>query len=190
MVQPVLPSPRLPQAQLLELVNTLAGVQSKWDNLSRPLLGQRPGTEKAWLLCGVQSWLELGTDELRYVWNAETQNNDEFVVGQRAFTLTLQAFSLDTTIQPYDLLERVRFRLRSQTARALMVPTLALRDFQRIVNLPPDQQAMDGGHIVLRSSLDVRMLCVVGANPNDQGGGGVIESCPVPAPVIGGNLLP
>lgn len=184
------PSPKLPKQQLLTLFETISGVQVRWNTGQRPLLGQRPGTEKAWLLVGLQGWRELGTDELRVKYNPETNSNDEMLIGQRTFTAALQAFSLDPELDAYDLLERVRFRVRTQAARALMVPILALRDFQQILVLPPDQAATVGGHIVLRATMDVRMNCVIGASPNDPGGGGIIETAPVPVPVIGGNLLP
>ena len=114
-------------------------------------------------------------------------------MGQRAFTVPVQAFSIDETLEAYDLCERIRFRLRTQTARALMVPTLALQDLQPIVQPAPEQlQVAAGGpaHIVLRATMDVRMLCCIGDGPNDAGGGGIIESAAVPTPVYGGNLKP
>jgi len=190
---PVVPSPRLPKEQLLTLYRTLAGVQVVWNTGNRPLLGYRPGTERAWVLIGLQSWRELGTDELRYTWNAKENRNDEVLVGQRAFTVPVQAFSIDESLEAYDLCERIRFRLRAQTARALMVPTLALQDLQPIVQPAPEQlQVAAGGpaHIVLRATMDVRMLCCIGDGPNDAGGGGIIESAAVPTPVYGGNLKP
>jgi hypothetical protein len=180
-------------AQLLTLYSTLSGVQCREDTGARPLLGQRPGTEAAWLLVQVQSIIELGTDELLVQYNAATGNNDEYLVGQRTFTCVMQAFSLDATLKAYDLLERVRFRLRTATARALMVPTIGLRDFMPVQALPPIVPATPGGHIVLRASLDVRLNCVLGAPPNDPGGGDVIATAVVPPPTIGGgpgNLEP
>jgi len=140
---------------------------------------------------GLQAWREFGTDELRYSWNEATGQNDEILVGQRSFTVPVQAFSIDPTLEAFDLCERIRFRMRTETARKLMVPTLALRDFQNIVQLPPDQLTVNGiGHIVLRATLDVRMLCVVGAELNDPGGTNIIETTEVPPPVPGGNLIP
>ena len=190
---PVVPSPRLPRAQLLTLYRTLAGVQVVWNTGNRPLLGYRPGTERAWALLGIQGIQQLGTDELRYTWNAKENRNDEVLVGQRTFTASFQAFSIDAELEAYDLCERVRFRMRTQTARALMVPFLALRDFQNIQQPPPEQMQVAAGgpaHIVLRATMDVRMLAVVGDGPNDAGGGGVIATAPVPTPVYGGNLKP
>lgn len=187
------PSPRLPKKQLLKLFETLSGVQVVWNTGQRGLLGYRPGTERAWLLIGMQAWQQLGVDELRLTWNPKLNANTELLVGQRAFTVPVQAFSIDPELEAYDLCERVRFRLRTMTARSLMTPVLALRDIQQAVQLPAeDLQQMAGGlsHIVLRASMDVRMLCVVGDGPNDAGGGGIIATAPIPTPVIGTNLLP
>ena len=191
MTLPVIPSPRLPKAKLLTLVKTIAEVQTVWNTGSRGLLGYRPGTERAWILVGMQGWRELGTDELRVEWNAAENRNDEIVMGQRTFTMTLQSFSLDASLEAFDLLERVRFRMRSETARAIMVPTLALKDFKPIQTLPNlEAQAGNVSHIVLRASLDVGMNCVVGTDPNDPGEGHVIESVTVATPTVGGNLIP
>jgi adenine phosphoribosyltransferase len=62
--QPVVPSPRAPKALLIKLVQTLSGVQTVWNTGQRGLLGYRPGTEKAWVLLGLQGIREYGTDEL------------------------------------------------------------------------------------------------------------------------------
>ena len=186
----VVPSPRLPKDKLVKLFEFVSGVQVPWSTARRGLLGLRPKTERAWLVLSVSAWQELGTDELRVKWNAERQANDELLCGQRAFTANLQAFSLDPGLTAIDLCERVRFRLRTKAARALMIPTIALRDFQAVVQLPPIEDAVPGGHIIDRASLDVRMLCSVSADPNDPGGGGVIETADLPPPVVGGNLIP
>jgi hypothetical protein len=191
MSEPVLPSPRLPKEQLLTLFREIAGVQVVWNTGRRGLLGNRPGDERAWILIGLMAWREIGTDELRYSWNEATGQNDELLVGQRSFTVPVQAFSIDPTLEAFDLCERIRFHMRTETARKLMVPTLALRDFQNIVQPPPEQLTVNGiGHIVLRATLDVRMLAVIGAALNDPGGTNVIESAPVPPGVIGENLIP
>ena len=196
--QPILPSPRLPKEQILKLLREISGVEVVWSTGARGLLGYQPSSERAWLLANVQGWRELGTDELRVVWNPVRNANDEMLVGQRTFTLALQAFSVDPEIEAFDLLERVRFRMRTQEARALMVPTLALRDFQDVRQLPPmESQQGSMSHIVLRASMDVRMNCVVGADPQDPSGGGIIATAPLPVIAIDGptgpgtgNLIP
>jgi hypothetical protein len=184
----VSPSPRLPKATLIQLIQLTSGLQSVvWATDRRPHLGQQPGREHAWITLAMQSWQNIGVDELRYSFNAATGNNDSVTVGQRSFTLVVRASSLDPTLEAFDLLERIRFRLRSAQARALMVPTLALRDIQAIQTFP-DAVANAGGvaRTLLSASMDVRMLCVVGADQGDAGEGTFIETAPVPAPAVGG----
>jgi hypothetical protein len=187
--QPVVPSPRLPKEQLIKLFKAISGVSVAWNTRRRPLLGHAPNNEPAWLLIGLQAWREVGVDELRYQWNPVTNANDVIIVGQRQFTVDVKAFSLSEKLEAFDLCERVRFRLRTAFARALMIPILSLRDIQPIQQ-PPAMEATPGGHIVLRADMDVRMNCVVGADPNDPGEGNVIESAEVEDPVIGTNLIP
>ena len=103
--QPILPSPRLPKEQILKLLREISGVEVVWSTGARGLLGYQPSSERAWLLANVQGWRELGTDELRVVWNPARNANDEMLVGQRTFTLALQAFSVDPEIEAFDLLE-------------------------------------------------------------------------------------
>lgn len=188
MTQPVIPSPRLPKERLLRLFRTIAGVSVVWNTRHRGLLGYPTAGETAWLLIGIQAWREVGVDDLRYKWNPATETNDETVVGQRQFTVDVKAFSMSEKLEAFDLCERVRFRLRSQTAREIMIPILSLRDIQPIQQ-PPAMEATKGGHIVLRADMDVRMNCVVGADPNDAGGGNTIGSAQVADPVIGENLI-
>ena len=191
MTAPVTPSPRLPKPLLLQILQQLSGVQVVWRTAQRPHLGQQPGTEHAWIVASVQSWRAVGVDELRQVYNATTNALDNMTVGQRLFTLVLRGYSLDATLEAVDLLERVRFRLRSATARNLMVPTLALVDFGPMMSLPDEVTSVGNVARAIRvATLDVRMACVVAADQGDPGEGGFIASAPLPPPVSGGNLLP
>ena len=167
---PVSPSPRFPKQRLLELVRTLSGVQAVWSTRKRGLEGLRPGTERAWVLVGVQSYVPVGVDELRHEFDPVLNRNAEILIGQRNFTMVLRAQSLTETLEATDLLERVRFRLRTVTARAIMVPLLALRDFGAVISLPDSEYNL-GGVIVgqLEATLDVRMACVLAADPMDGG---------------------
>jgi hypothetical protein len=191
MTLPVLPSPRLPKDKLELLIRTISGVQCVWSTSRRPHLGQRPGTEQAWIFLSAQSLIGVGVDELRQVFNPVTGQNDSITVGQRQCTLVLRAESLDPSLQAFDLLERVRFRLRGATARALMVPTISLRDIQATRVLPDAKVDMGGTErALLCATMDVRLNFVVAADQLDPGEGDYIAAAPLPAPVVGGNLLP
>jgi hypothetical protein len=178
MNQPVLPSPRFPKARLLEILRAISGVQVVWTTYKRGLQGLRPGTENAWLLAGVQSYVGVGVDELRLKYDAKLDRNLAIQAAQRQFTLVLRAQSIDPNLEAFDLLERVRFRFRTQTARVLMVPTIALCDFGPMVSLPDSTYDVGGGiqRALLDATLDVRMACVLGADPGDPGQGNWIET--------------
>lgn len=172
---PVLPSPRLLRETLKKILEQISGVQVVWYTSKRPHLGQRPGSERAWILASIQSYRSVGIDELRQVYNQSLDRNDSIMVGQRLFTLVVNAESLDPKLQAFDLCERVRFRFRTQTARALMVPNLALVDFAPIVQ--HDEKLADvggGSRTLLAATLDVRMAAVVADDPNDPGEGDYI----------------
>lgn len=139
----------------------------------------------------MQSWLSIGIDEQRQQYNSTTDQNDTIVVGQRRFTLVVQAKSLDPKIEGFDLCERVRFRFRSQTARVLMVPVLAIIDFGPIV--PQEAYADVGGteRALLQATLDVRMAGVVADDPLDPGEGAYIAQVDqASGGTIPGTLLP
>ena len=198
--QPVQPSPRVPKDQLLKIVKTISQVQCVWSTAKRPQLGLAPNTEPAWIYLGVQSLVAKGVDELRMIYDPAADQNRLLLIGERQFTLVVRAMSLSPSIEAYDLCERVRFGFRRQTARDLMVPTIALRDFGPIQTFP--EYTESDGQIqrpVLMATLDVRLACVVSADPDDLNEGNYIKTAAVEPGVVappgvpagpGGNLLP
>lgn len=186
---PVLPSPRLPREVLLTLVQTISGVPVVWSTRKRGFLGLKPGAEKAWIVLGAQSLLAVGVDELRTLYDPAKDQNVQLLVGQRQFTLTVRAFSYDASLEAFDLCERVRFRMRTQTARAIFVPILALRDFGPTVTL--DEETENTGGVIrtiLVATLDVRMSFCVAADPGDANS--YITSVNGPTGLVPGTLLP
>ena len=181
----VQPSPREPKATLLAIIKAIAGVQVVWSTDRRQHLGQMLGKEHAWIFASIASWTSVGIDQLRMVYNATKDANDELLVGQRQFTLRLKAQSYDATLEAMDLCERVRFRLRTPTARALFNGIIALVDIPPTVMLP-EETVVAGGieRCLLTASMDVRMACVVASDPLDPDGGGYI------ATVDGGGFIP
>jgi hypothetical protein len=76
-----------------------------------------------------------------------------------------------------------------------MVPTICLRDFGAMVTLPESSYPIgdDMERAMLEATLDVRMGCVVSADPGDPDEGEYIRTASVQAAAIGGpsgNLLP
>jgi hypothetical protein len=188
---PVLPSPRLPKAVLLELLEKISGVQSVWKTDQRPHLGQRPLTEHSWTLLGVQSYQSVGVDELRQVYDPPPIDaNNTILVGQRQFTLVVECYSLDANLEAFDLAERVRFRLRSQVARGIFSPAgLSLRDIQPAVTVARTVDAGQSKRALLASIVDVRWNLVVYADPLDPGEDDYIQTVDT-ANVVPGTFIP
>jgi hypothetical protein len=189
---PVVPSPRLPKDTLLALFKSLSGVQCYWRSAKRPAmtgLGPQPG-ERAWIDLQVSAFGAIGVDELRSVFNPARNSNDMIIAGQRAFTVTLKCRSLDPRLEAFDLAERVRFRMRSQHARGFMIPTIALRDMPPTIVLNETVVKIGGvARALMAANLDVRMLCVVSADPGDPTEGGWIEMVDAGG-LIPGTLIP
>lgn len=187
MTQPattVQPSPQLPRELFLELFRTISAVQCFWFSRKRPpVAGQRPNTENAWIDLTLTTAGSYGVDELRQQYNAQKDRNDNLLVGQRNCTIQVKARSFLADLEGYDLCERVRFRLRTQVARAIMVPVVSLRDIQPTIILP-DEKSGDGTRLLSVAVMDVRFNYVVAADPNDPGEGDYIKS------VNGGGNIP
>ncbi len=157
-ILPVLPSPRLPKPQLEAIFRLASGVQVFWSHSRTPQTGLRPVTEHAWITASIRSVSTIAVDEKRIDWNATANANETTVVAHRAFTVSLKAQSFDATLEAYDLLERVRIRLRGPQIRAMMTPTIALETVKNITTLP--DQDLDGRALRV-AVLDVRMRCVL-----------------------------
>ena len=157
-ILPVLPSPRLPKPTLTTIFQLASGVQVYWSTSRTPQRGQKVSTEHAWITASMRSVATIAVDEKRLAWNPVTNTNETTVVAHRAFTVSLRAESFDTTLEAYDLLERVRIRLRGPQIRALMEPTIALETIKNITALP--DQDLDGRALRV-AVLDVRMRCAL-----------------------------
>jgi hypothetical protein len=139
-----------------------------------------PGIERARVWLRVNSYVTNGIDEERAIFNASTQAQDRIVVGQRQFTLSVRAESLDGNIEAFDLCERIRFRLRTFTATQIFGPAnLSIRDVQPMAVL---EQRVDS-RIMRVATMDIRWNYVVFFDPLD-GGGGIIQT------VNGGGWIP
>lgn len=170
----VQPSPRVPKAILVQLYSTLAGVPAVWQTEPNPDLGEGPGLEQAFCKLTLSSFRNVGIDELRTVYDADADQNVNVLLGNRQFTLTMQARSLDETLEAYDLCERVRFRLRTAVAQAIYRPAfLSLRDIQAV---HPVYGRTSNTQVLLSASMDVRWNWLAWADPLDPQEGGYIQT--------------
>jgi hypothetical protein len=170
----VQPSPRVPKAALLLLIQTLSGVQTMWRTDAAPAIpGMGPGLERARIWLRLTSYGSVGVDEQREEYDPVADQNDIVNIGQRQLTLSIRAESLDANLEAFDLCERIRFRLRTWTARTLFAPAgLSLRDVQPIAVL---EQKVDT-RIMKVAVMDVRWNLVVFADPLVAGEGEYIAA--------------
>lgn len=146
------------------------------------------GAENARILASIQSYQSIGIDQRLRVFNPTTQQNDNMLVGQRKFTLVVMAESWTNSLQAYDLCERVRFGFRTQRARVLMVPTLALVDFGPVIQHDEATWTVGGvERTLLSATLDVRMLGVVASDPLEPNEQNWIATVGTPAITVPGD---
>lgn len=183
----VQPSPRIPKATLLELYRTLAGVQTMWALDAAPAVpGRAPGLEAARIWLAITSYGSKFVDEQRTRWDDSAQANRYLLVGQRQLTVSMRAESLDATLEPFDLCERVRLRLRTPTARAIFTKAnLSLRDVQPISSF--GQPGPNSPRMMKVAIMDVRWNYVVTAETLDAEADGTIETVNggTPGPIPG-----
>ena len=179
--QPFLPSPRFPKTLVLQVLELASGVQVVWSTARRNFLGLVPGVENAWIIVTGSKMSNEGTDEIRRQYNPATDQNQTIDGGQRSAILSLRAFAVDgvASIEPFDLLSRVRLQLRTRKCSALYAGTLALHTFGPINNLT-DLVDEEGGRLVLNATMDVGIGYVDQADPVDPQEGGYIESSDAP----------
>jgi hypothetical protein len=186
----IVPSPRLPKQALLQLVATLSGCQVLWRTDAAPAVpGIAPGTERARIWIRVSSFGEIGVDEERELYNVNTGMNELLNIGQRQFTLSCRAegFTPQSQIEPYDLLERVRFRMRTETAKAIFAPAnLSLRDIQPMIS---SEMRVDNRMIPF-ATMDIRWnwVAIWDPNPDNELEGNWIQTVDVNN-VVPGTLL-
>lgn len=111
----VQPSPRFPLDELLALYVRLSGVGVTLESRKQPFKGNIPSTERAWIEVDVGNFDAIGDDEMRAMVGANGVNTFK-LRGERKMSMTLKAKSLDNTLSPWSLLERIRFRLKTDLA--------------------------------------------------------------------------
>lgn len=182
MTLPILPSPRVPKQGLIDIIKFCSGVGVVWGTAKRPHLGQTPGQEKAWIRLSLVSYVHVGEDELRVIYDPVNDVRVNLLVGQRQFTIQVTARSMDPKLEAFDLCERVLYRLGTRLDNPKMQsvfpqgplgPILSLNTWSG-VRVQNEEVADD--RVVLVASVDIKWNLVVYADPNQAGEGGFIES--------------
>lgn len=163
------PAP-FPMGGLIDILKGLTGLQVAQTHLPRKQLGQTGGM-MAWILASSATSRELGVDEYRVQQNPNDPSGltlQPNVCGQRLYTVSLRAESLDRGPSPVSVLERVRWGLRTLNAFAQMDPLgIAVADFEAIQHL--GQQLSDDRELVV-AIMDVHFNWAVNFSPLSDDG--------------------
>lgn len=110
----------IPKDAIKTLFGSLVGLQTYWSWEPRPLPGTA-GASLAFMVVSLTGSRSKGVDDYREQYNAVTDAIDWSIGGYRVLTISCRAFSLDSAAIPYDMLERVRWGLRTASAHASLV---------------------------------------------------------------------
>lgn len=169
----------IPRGALLDLVK---GITNKtvtiWSGEPEPYLAVKNGKGGRWFELEISSYGAKGVDEYRQDLNVAADALASTLNGVRRFTLSIKAKSFDAGTMPYDMLETVRLRLRSKSAKTILqAEGLALIDFPgQIVRLGWITDTREGYAAVM----DVRFANASTDDAGDDGGDYVVT-----APVTG-----
>ena len=109
-----------PKEDIRTIIAQLSDMEVAWTHSRQLMMGMTEKGYAAWIYLTIASVKALGIDEER------TQNDpsnpnilDYNLCGQRVITVTCRAESMDERIEPYDILERVRWSQRSSLGQTL-----------------------------------------------------------------------
>lgn len=157
----------IPIRALKELVGQLARVTTVWDTEPRPNVGAPANGKQAYVVLSLGAYTAKGVDDYRQSYDPVQNKLDTNIAGNRQFVLSVRCNSLDPNLQAHDVLEHVRIRLQTFTARAIYsannmayVKTNGITTFRGTL----DNRAM------LCAVLDVVFSIAVNHDPGDDPG--------------------
>lgn len=174
MTQPALQP--IPRDALKALVKGLSGLQTIWESEKAPYIGGGATGPNAYAELSLTSYAAIGVDDYRQVWDPVAGALQSQMYGNRNFTLGVLVRSFALSVLAADIAERVRWRLRTTSAKAVynaaglaLGPISALRIFTDVPNKGDD-------HITTWcASFDVIFAMAVCADPLDDAGS-IIET--------------
>ena len=167
----------IPRAALRDLIGGLSGYACYWE-------GDAVLNDTTYMSLDIMAYRGWGTDEIRQSYDATTDQLRTLLCGIRQFTLVIRADSFVMDEPGYEILERIRTRLRSGAANELMDEEgLALVKMHPIVS--PSYQA--DNRPVYRSLMDVEMQFAVNdLDVTPEGRGDYIADAPTTGTVTDG----
>jgi len=173
--------------QLSELVGQLAGgFDCVWKDEPAGSLGSRGGA-RAWLILTDTNDRQVGSYEYRQWANPENPLAlKSRVYGYGLRTITIEAHSFEWIVKPRTMLDRVRWGLRTFTAKAVYRRTKTA--FVRTGPITVSRSYAKDGTTRLDAFVDWTFAYVSGDEPNDDGGqtiGQVNSGGVIPVTVLG-----
>lgn len=160
----------IPRAKILQLIEHLSGVETVWTDTPEPFVGPRNGFPGALAELAIGTYLSRGVDDIRTEYDPVKDSNVQSINGNRQFTLSIRVKSYDLGNTAFDILERVRTRLRGQNAKwAFGDAGLGLVDIVSIVPIP---NSVDDNREVSMANMDVRFNFAVSVEDDDATGNG------------------
>jgi hypothetical protein len=153
----------IPRADLLQLIQGIGQIAVIWNGEAVPY----HGADDAWATLDIMSYRGKGIDQQRQAYDAVRDELSTNQCGIRLFTLTIRVDSYSFDLPAYELLEKVRRRLRGGASMALLRDMgVALVNFHPIVDL----NVIADNRPVYASTMDVAMSFTVNETDGQAGG--------------------
>lgn len=172
----------IPRAPLLDLIAGLSGVRTYWD-------GDGLDYDETYCRLSVVGYRSFAPDEIREEYDEVNDQILTTVCGTRLFTLSIRVDSYSDTEPGFEILERVRRRLRGGAARQVLEQEgIAITV---LTNPVIDLDAVADNRSVWAATWDVGMAIAVNeTDVQPLGGGKTATGATVTGTVTGGQTDP
>jgi hypothetical protein len=167
-----IPQTTIPRAALRELVEQTSRLPTIWDSEEMPFIGGDADGPNAYAELSIVLYASVFVDEYRQTYNEGTGALDTQLYGYRLLTLGVKMRSFDVGTHPADLCERVRWRLRTVSGRAIFTRAgLALVRAGGVSLYNERADAEDSPtRLIPVGTFDITFAMVVCDNPQDDDG--------------------
>ena len=153
----------IPRADLKTLISGIGQIAAIWNGEAVPYHGEGD----SWATMDVMAYRGRGIDQQRQAYDNVRDELSTNSCGIRLFTLTIRIDSYDFELPAYELLEKIRRRLRGGAAMALLQDMgVALVKFFPIIELNVEAD----NRPVFASTMDVAMSFAVNETDGEAGG--------------------
>jgi hypothetical protein len=153
----------IPRGAIRELISGIGQIRASW---SGDVVAYH-GEGDSWATLDIMAYQGRGIDQQRQMYDNVRDELSTNSCGNRIFTLVIRVDSYDMELPAYELLEKIRRRLRQGAAMALLRDMgVSLVKFHPIVDL----NVIADNRPVFASTMDVVMLFTVNETDGQAGG--------------------